>query len=176
MSEKRYPDLFIKAVSHLLRIEGGYVNDPDDAGGETMYGISKRQYPELNIKALTINAAIELYYRDYWVRYRCNDMPPVYACFVFDSVVNHNPKTAIKFLQTALRTEADGILGPRTIAEANRLSDNQEYVSSMLIRLLAYRADFYHDLVVDRPSQEKFIMGWMRRLFMLQHFILSEVM
>ncbi|WP_425526518.1 glycosyl hydrolase 108 family protein [Xanthomonas oryzae] len=50
----------------MLSHEGGYVNDPRDPGGETQWGISKRAYPELNIRALTRDQAIEIYRRDYW--------------------------------------------------------------------------------------------------------------
>ena len=38
------PDLFDAAVSYVLKWEGGYSNDPDDPGGETNFGISKRAY------------------------------------------------------------------------------------------------------------------------------------
>ncbi|MBI5843910.1 MAG: hypothetical protein HZB23_04475 [Deltaproteobacteria bacterium] len=45
--------------------EGGYVNDPADPGGETRFGISRRAYPNEDIKALTRERAAEIYYRDY---------------------------------------------------------------------------------------------------------------
>lgn len=170
-----YPELFLKAVNHVLMIEGGYVDDPDDAGGETNYGISKRQYPHLNIRMLTVDGAIALYYRDYWLAYGCDRLPAAIACFLFDSVINHRPKTAIKFLQNAYRVSVDGILGPETLGALKRFADNRDYIDNKLTLSLAYRADFYHDLAVENPSQERFIMGWMRRLFLLQKFIYTEV-
>ena len=45
---------FDKYFEELIGHEGGYVNDPDDRGGETKYGISKLSYPSLDIKNLTI--------------------------------------------------------------------------------------------------------------------------
>lgn len=174
-TNKTYPELFLKAVNHVLKIEGGYVDDPSDAGGETNYGISKRQYPHINIRALTVDGAIALYYRDYWQAYGCGELPPVIGCFLFDSVVNHRPKTAIKFLQNAYRVSVDGIFGPETLGAIKRFSNNPDYVDNKLTLSLAYRADFYHDLAVENPSQERFIMGWMRRLFVLQQFINTEV-
>ena len=62
-----YPDEFVTAVTQALIDEGGYVNDPADPGGETNMGISKRSYPHEDIKNLTRDRAIDLYYRDYWV-------------------------------------------------------------------------------------------------------------
>jgi lysozyme family protein len=46
--------MFDKAIEIILKHEGGYVNDPDDPGGETKFGITKRNYPTLNIKSLTV--------------------------------------------------------------------------------------------------------------------------
>lgn len=174
-TNKTYPELFLKAVNHVLKIEGGYVDDPSDAGGETNYGISKRQYPHLNIRALTLDGAIAIYYSDYWQAYGCGQLPPVIGCFLFDSVVNHRPKTAIKFIQSAYRVSVDGVIGDETLGAIRRFANNEDYVNNKLTLSLAYRADFYHDLAVEKPSQERFIMGWMRRLFLLQEFINTEV-
>ena len=49
-----------EAIEHVLKFEGGYVNDPDDPGGETNFGISKRSYPDLDIAALTVADAVEI--------------------------------------------------------------------------------------------------------------------
>jgi lysozyme family protein len=53
-------DNFDKALSFVLSWEGGYSNDPDDPGGETNFGISKRSYPNENIKDMTKERASEL--------------------------------------------------------------------------------------------------------------------
>ena len=57
---------FEEIIDRVIESEGGYVNDPDDPGGETKYGISKRAYPEIVIKDLTIKQAKQIYYEDYW--------------------------------------------------------------------------------------------------------------
>ena len=59
---------FLEIVYDTLDHEGGYVNDPTDPGGETNYGISKRAYPKIDIKALTKHEAVKIYYKDYWVK------------------------------------------------------------------------------------------------------------
>ena len=62
MFSEEYIEAFKKVIGH----EGGYVFDPDDAGGETIYGISKRAYPHLDIKELTLDDARKIYFEDYW--------------------------------------------------------------------------------------------------------------
>ena len=52
----------------------GYVNDPKDPGGETNYGISKRAYPDVDIKNLTEDGAKDIYKRDYWDKNKCEDL------------------------------------------------------------------------------------------------------
>ena len=62
-----YPEDFERALKFVLKWEGNqYVNDPDDPGGETHYGISKRAHPDIDIQALTYEQAKEIYFREYW--------------------------------------------------------------------------------------------------------------
>jgi lysozyme family protein len=77
-----------RAIAFVLAAEGGYVNDPNDAGGETNFGISKRAYPALDIKALTEADAKGIYFRDYWIPLQCDRMEPALAIAVFDTAVN----------------------------------------------------------------------------------------
>ena len=76
------------AVAFVLRMEGGYVNDPSDPGGETKYGISKRSYPNVNIAGLSVDDAKAIYYRDYWVPAQCALKPAPLGLMLFDAVVN----------------------------------------------------------------------------------------
>lgn len=80
------PSIFDQAVAFVLaeKIEGGYVNDPRDPGGETKFGISKRSYPREDIKALTRDRAITIYKRDYWDKPGCDKLPPKLAVALFD--------------------------------------------------------------------------------------------
>ena len=66
---------FGDAIKVILKHEGGYVNDSDDPGGETNMGISKRAYPEIDIKRLTEAEATAIYYDDYWRPARVEDVP-----------------------------------------------------------------------------------------------------
>ena len=67
---------FDQCFDKLIAHEGGYVNDARDPGGETKYGISKRAYPQVDIKALTLDAAKEIYKRDYWDAMGIDQLPP----------------------------------------------------------------------------------------------------
>ena len=80
--------MFDAAFAIIVGIEAGYVNDPEDPGRETRYGISRRRYPNEDIKNLTLERAKFLYQRDYWVPHKCDNMPWEQALLVFDVSVN----------------------------------------------------------------------------------------
>lgn len=80
---------FDRAFQIVVGEEGGYVNNPKDPGGETKYGISKRAYPNEDIKNLTLDRAKELYKRDYWDKVKGNSYGTFgEALCVFDCAVN----------------------------------------------------------------------------------------
>lgn len=116
--QKTGADVFDRAVDLILsrRIEGGYVNDPRDPGGETNFGIAKTHHPGVDIKNLTRDQAIAIYKHEYWQAANCDDLPAPVAIALFDGAVNQGVKTAIRMLQRAVGTNADGIIGPKTCA------------------------------------------------------------
>lgn len=85
---------FEKAFEIIVGLEGGYVNDPNDPGKETKFGISKRSYPDLDIKNLTLDRAREIYLQDYWKKAGCDALPFQYGCLVFDCAVNQGVSVA----------------------------------------------------------------------------------
>ncbi len=94
---------FDTACDRLLGLEGGYVNRPDDPGGETNWGISKRSYPNLNIKSLTRDQAKEIYLKDFWLRGQMDKFEFALAYQVFDFAVNSGIETAIRKLRSPSR-------------------------------------------------------------------------
>jgi lysozyme family protein len=92
---------FIPALAFVFRWEGGYVDDPRDPGGETKYGISKRSYPDVDIKNLTREKAAEIYKRDYWAKVGGDSLPFPFDVLAFDSAVNCGPGRALKWLGEA---------------------------------------------------------------------------
>ena len=150
---------FDEIIEQVLEHEGGYVNDPKDLGGETKYGITKRFYPELNIKELTIEKAKQIYKQDYWDKNKVESLPQNLWHIYFDMCVNMGKRTAVKVLQRAAVNkgrdiEVDGGLGPMTIGALMGVE---------LDRVRAFRVKYYVDLITARPEQEKFYLGWFRR-------------
>jgi len=93
---------FEKAIKFILKWEGGYSNDPNDSGGETKYGISKKSYPNEDIKNMTLERAKEIYYQNYWLKTNCNKLPSPLNLIVFDTAVNCGRNRANKFLISSL--------------------------------------------------------------------------
>jgi len=87
------------AIEFVLKREGGYINDPRDPGGETKFGISKRSYPQLDIKNLTKEQAIAIYRKDYWQRCGCDSMSYPMDVIVFDTAVNMGVQRALTLYQ-----------------------------------------------------------------------------
>jgi lysozyme family protein len=161
-----YSDKFLKAIDYMLKHEGGYVNDSADPGGETRYGISRRSYPNLNIKSLTKDQAREIYHRDFWTKAKCEDIvDESVAVKLFDLAVNMGISQAIKLIQRALRSTGhsvteDGIIGPATIAAINKADP-----TDLLAALKSEAAGFYRLIAQANPSQKKFIEGWLNRAY-----------
>ncbi len=79
-------------------LEGGYEDDPQDRGGETKYGISKRAHPTLDIKNLTIDHAKTIYRSDYWYINGCDNYAFPMDILVFDTAVNMGNSVAMDLL------------------------------------------------------------------------------
>ena len=99
MSEKTQLTTFNNIIEVVLQHEGGYVNDPNDLGGETKYGITKSFYPDVDIKNLTKEQAKHIYHTDYWRRAKCDEVPPHLRHIYFDMCVNFGQGGAVKVLQ-----------------------------------------------------------------------------
>jgi len=151
---------FDEIIETVLEHEGGYVNDPDDAGGETKYGIAKRWYPDVDIKNLTKEHAKKIYHKDYWLKGKCDKVPSQLRHIYFDMCVNFGRGGAVKVLQEAANSknknkiEVDGGIGPNTLKAIQNVS---------LDRVRAYRVLRFANIVIQKPKQEKFWLGWFRR-------------
>lgn len=128
---------FEAALEHVLKSEGGYVNDKRDPGGETNMGISKRSYPSENIKGMTRKRAGEIYRRDFWNAVRGDELPSGVDLAVFDAAVNSGPVRAIKWLQAALEVPQDGIFGAITQTALRQVSPEQ-VINRVCVHRLAF--------------------------------------
>ena len=151
---------FNEIIEKVLEHEGGYVNDPHDRGGETNFGITKKFYPDVDIKNLTKEQAKHIYHTDYWRRGKCDEIPSKLRHIYFDMLVNFGKRGAVKVLQKAAnaknkdKIDVDGGLGPATLKAIKNLE---------LERVRAYRVLRFANLVIKKPEQERFWFGWFRR-------------
>jgi lysozyme family protein len=161
-----YSSKFLKAFDYLMYHEGGYVNHPNDPGGETKYGISKRSYPHLNIKDLTRDQARQIYFVDFWHKCECEDIEDeTIATKFFDLAVHTGISQAVKLIQRALRATGthvaeDGIIGPVTLSAINKADP-----TDLLAALKSETAGYYRLIANANPSQKKFINCWLNRAY-----------
>lgn len=146
---------FLFAIERVLGHEGGYVNDPNDPGGETKWGISKRSYPDLDIANLTRDEAISIYNIDFWIPNRLASLPDSVAYQALDFAVNSGIRPAIAALQRAAGVAADGYIGPVTLAALASKSPHD-----LLVLYLAERIE-YMTALKNWPNAGK---GWARRI------------
>lgn len=175
---------FLDAFGDLLGNEGFYSNDPVDAGGETVYGVSRRAHPDwlgwkivdaargkagfpgiLRSDQELLGAARELYYDVYWTPVGAARLPHPVGERLFDIAVNAGHATAGLCLQVALcaldvYVRVDGQIGPATLAAAARFDSEPD---RLFDALQAVQGGFYLGLTIAKPSQRKFRRGWLRR-------------
>ena len=156
-------------LDDIIRREGGYVDHPDDRGGCTKYGITRKTLSEWlkreatceDVERMTEDVARSIYRELYILRPRFDAIrDDRLRALVIDCGVNHGVKRAARWLQEAVGAVPDGIIGPRTLAALNAIADSD----AVYRRILARRAKFYGQLITRDPSQAAFAHGWMNRL------------
>lgn len=147
------------SLRRLQGHEGKYANHPDDPGGETMWGITKRVARAHGytgeMRDLTWGQATEIYRKAYWVKAQIEHLPPGMRFQVFDAAVNHGVGNAVRFLQRAAGVADDGIVGPVT-----RRAINNHDVWNLILNFNAERLEFYTKL----STFNTFGRGWTRRV------------
>jgi len=172
-------------ANEIIAREGGYVNDPDDPGGATNFGVTIHTMRRLgldltgdgkvtpaDVKRLTRDQARDIFITHYFERPRIGELPEALQPSVFDMYVNAGGG-AIRILQKLLRkmghpVAVDGVIGPRTLA-ASRIAHDEapDHIAD------AYgieRRNFYYRLADNRPSSRKYARrrdggkgGWIKR-------------
>jgi lysozyme family protein len=150
---------FNKAIETILRHEGGYVNNTNDPGGETNFGICKRSFPDLDIKNLTVEQAKDIYREKYWNPIKGGMLKDLdVAISIFDFAVNAGIGVAIKVAQKVTGATQDSIMGNQTISLINGF--DPEYFQALYT---VAKIALYINIVKKRPSSKEFFFGWCRR-------------
>ena len=157
-----------KMIGDVLRREGGYVDNPNDRGKATNFGITQatlaawRQRPVTadDVRNMAEGEARAIYLSRYLTEPRLDRIhDPYVLALAFDCAVNHGPHRVIRWLQQAVGVVDDGVLGPVSEVAINTAEPVRLYQ-----RLLARRIVFYGEIVSRDRSQAAFILGWLRRV------------
>lgn len=158
---------FAPSLAHVLVHEGGYSNDPDDAGGATFQGITHDEYDAYrerkgeqprDIRGITSDERDDIYRQQYWSSVRADELPAGIDYCVFDFAVNSGPPQAVKILQRSVGfvgSDVDGHIGMLTL-EAVKKSDQLVLISTYCEK----RREFLRHL----KNFPKFGGGWIRRV------------
>lgn len=185
-------------AKEIVAREGGYVNDPDDPGGATKYGVTIHtmrrlgldldrdgQVTSKDVKRLTRDQACEIFLTHYFQKPRLAELPAPLQASVFDMYVNAG-SNAVRILQKLLRKmgydlSVDGALGPQTLGIARKAM--QAAPDHLVDAYGIERRNYYYRLADARPASRKYARrrdggkgGWITRAeqFISQRFHLTD--
>lgn len=165
---------FEKALTAVLKSEGGFVNNKDDPGGMTNLGCTKAVWEEhcghpvdeKAMRALTPADVAPLYKRKYWDKIQGDELPEGVDYAVFDCAINSGPGRAAKFLQSCVGVDPDGGIGPKTLAAVKAFNAKQ-LVEDYSKRRLSF--------MMDLPTWGTFGKGWSRRVAEVESAALAMI-
>lgn len=158
---------FDQAFEILINVEKGMSLDPKDRGNwtgddvgkgtlkGTKYGVSGKQYPNEDIKNLTLARAKQIYLQDYWMPAGCTVVPQGISFDLFDTAVNSGVGRAVRLLQLAAEVDPDGQIGPKTLQALAAMPS-----PVLVARFNAQRLLF----MTNAPSWPAHGKGWARRI------------
>ncbi len=178
--------LSVRSIAEdIIAREGGYVNDPDDPGGPTNFGVTLATLQGLgldldgdgdidagDVRLVSREQAITIFIRDYFQRPRIAMLPAALQPSVFDMYV-HAGSNAVRVLQRLLRDmgqdlAVDGVIGPQTGRAAHRAF--AEAPDHLVDAYGFARRNYYYQIGDQRPASRKFARrrdggkgGWITR-------------
>ena len=154
---------FQRALSRVLKHEGGFVDHPKDPGGATNRGVTlaafrayvKADGTVADLKRITDEQVATVYYRHYWAAVNAHQLPAGIDYAVFDFAVNSGPKRAAQYLQGVVGVTQDGRVGPKTLTAAEA-ADHAAVINALCDRRLAF--------LQRQKTWPTFGKGWTRRV------------
>ena len=159
---------FLRSLHFVLQSEGGFVDNPLDAGGATMKGITLKVFQEYkrnnhlnseDLRNISDEDIQAIYRQNYWNPVFGNLLNSGCDYLLFDFAVNAGVGRSIKTLQKVVGTNVDGVMGNHTLDVANALDP-----STLIIDFSNAKIKFYEDIVMARPNQNVFLKGWLNRV------------
>lgn len=149
-------------INSIIALEGGFVNDKEDRGKATIYGISEKSNPEAWKNGPPTESQARAIYEQKYLKGpgfdKINNIKLRH--FLTDFAVHSGPMLAIQYLQRAVGCKDDGVLGDRTIAAVDRYDPVK-----LLNGLVVERVKMIGRIVQKNPSQAKYLNGWFDRAF-----------
>ena len=148
----------------ILQLEGGYSNDENDPGGETMYGIIASEYkkylehkglPSTSVRNITKEQVVEIYNTQYWAPMHLDLLAKDKAIYMFQFGINCGTRKAIMLVQEALGLKADGVIGPKSAAAINK---------APMETLVNVQKSRYDVIIAHNEKLEVFRKGWNNRI------------
>lgn len=163
---------FRKLIPFVQKWEGGFADDPDDKGGATMAGITlatfkaycrKEGRPEPTaeeLRKITIADWEAIFKTMFWDVARADEIEDQnVANAVVDWIWMSGP-SKLKTVQLIVGVEADGLVGPKTIAAINGFASQRD----LFYQIQQARKNACEKIVAQNPSQRKFLRGWLNRI------------
>lgn len=149
---------FDQAFDRLIGHEGAYSDHPQDPGGQTMWGVTARVARANGYKgemrSMPRDLAKSIYKVSYWDAVKADQLPDSVRFDVFDAAVNSGVGQAVKWLQGAVGTTADGVIGPQTLGAVAKAGPD------LHAKYNGTRLQFMTEL----PGWTSFSRGWARRV------------
>lgn len=171
---------FNVAIKHILAHEGGFVDNPNDRGGATKYGITQRTLdaflnsignPTYSVDQLDKTQAEFIYLDNYWNKCGlegCKDT--ALATIILDTAVLRGNAAAIKGIQKALHLVEDGSMGPKTAAALNMAKPKE-----LALAIISTNIKAFAELAAKDSRQLTFLAGWINRQFELIKLLMGMV-
>lgn len=161
-----------KLIPKILRWEGGFVNDPDDAGGATNKGVTiatfRKFYGESatieQLKRITDEQWLHIFKVGYWDKFKADDINDQSIANLCVDWLYNSGIAAIKRVQKIVGVVDDGIVGPKTITAVNAREPEQ-----LFYQIRAARIAFVETIVRNKSSQRKFLQGWLNRILSFEY-------
>ena len=165
---------FIEAYQEVIKNEGLFSNDALDSGGRTVLGISEKNWPKWDgwkivdtlssPKEMATHSELQklvqsFYLQNFWNPIKGDSITSQkIANSIFDFAVNAGVKTSVMLAQRTIGVKDDGIIGKDTLSTLNSFGERLFIAEFKLAKI-----DRYCDIVDEKPSQLRFLKGWVRR-------------